>query len=173
MERRVDELYFKWLVSIIDDGDTEDFTDLLRYLYSREFTWTIDFDSNRAAYGLELRNKFIYDNDYGERMSKYMPDGPCSVLEMMIGLAISAESVVGDSVDWFWFFIKNLGLKDCRNDNFSQIAVSRKIDIFLNRQFRPDGKGGLIYIRNSENDLRKIEIWYQVMFYINSIYDDI
>lgn len=173
LEKRVKDLYFTWLVSIIDDGDTDEFDLLLRYLFDREFTWILDFDSNRAAYGLELRNIFIVENDYGDRMKKYMPDGPCSVLEMMIGLALSAEKVVGDHKAWFWFMIKNLGLKDCRDDVYSQTAVKRKIDIFLNRTFRPDGKGGLFYIKNSENDLREIEIWYQLMFYINSIYDEV
>ena len=173
MERRVDELYFEWLVSLIDDGDTKDFHRLLRYLYHKEFTWSMDMDSNRAAYGLTLRDRFIAENDYGERMRIYMPDRECSVLEMMIGLAISAENVIGDSVDWFWFMIKNLGLKDCRNDNFDREYVMDCVDKFLNREFRPDGKGGLFYIKDSRNDLRQVEIWYQFMFYVNSIYDDI
>lgn len=173
MEKRVEDLYFAWLVGLIDDGETEDYSELLRYLYSREFTWSIDFDSNRAAYGLDLRERFISENDFGERMMRYMPQGPCSVLEMMIGLAISCESVVGEADKWFWFMIKNLGLKDCTNDEFDEYDVKHIIDIFLNRKFRPDGKGGLFYIKNSENDLRQIEIWYQFMFYVNSIYDDI
>ena len=178
MEKRVDDLYFAWLVSLIDDGDTDDFSKLLRYLYSREFTWSIDFDSNRAAHGLALRDRFIYENNYsekryGERMKIYMPDKPCSVLEMMIGLSISCENVVGSAIDWFWFMIKNLGLMNCRNYPFDESYVKECIDRFLNREYRPDGKGGLFYIKDSRNDLRQIEIWYQFQFYVNSVYDHI
>lgn len=173
MEKRVEDLYFTWLVDLIDDGEIEDYSELLRYLYSREFTWSIDFDSNRAAHGLDLRDTFISENDYGDMMKRYMPQGPCTVLEMMIGLAISAESVVGDRDKWFWFMIKNLGLADATNEEFDEYDVKRIIDNFLDRKFRPDGKGGLFYIKNSENDLRQIEIWYQFLFYVNSIYDDI
>lgn len=173
MEKRVDDLYFAWLVSLIDDGDTDDFSELLRYLYSREFTWSIDFDSNRAAHGLTLRDRFISENDYGERMRIYMPDKPCSVLEMMIGLSISCENVVGNAIDWFWFMIKNLGLMNCRNGEYDLDYVETCIDRFLNREYRPDGKGGLFYIKDSRNDLRQIEIWYQFQFYVNSVYDHI
>lgn len=172
-ERRVEDLYFQWLVDLIDDGDVDDYMDVLELLFHIDFIWSMDMDSNRAAYGLELRERFVKEEDYGDRIFKYMPDRPCSVLEMLIGLSESCETVAGDSIDWFWFMFKNLGLKDCRNGEFSQASVRRKIDIFLNRSFRPDGKGGLFFIRNSENDLTKIDIWNQFMFYLNSKYDDI
>jgi len=168
MEQRVEELYFLWLVNLIDDGDSEDYSEVLGYLYRKEFIWSISFDSNRAAYGLDLRDRFIFDNDYGDLMKRYMNDGPCSVLEMMVALSLSCETVAGNAVDWFWFMIKNLGLKDYRNGTFDLKNLERKVDIFLDRKFRPDGKGGLFYIRNSKNDLTKIEIWSQFMYYVNS-----
>lgn len=175
MEQRVEDLYFSWLVDLIDDGDTDDYSEMLGYLHSREFTWSISFDSNRAAYGVDLRDRFILENDYGDLIKRYMFNGPCSVLEMMIGLSISCEAVAGNAIDWFWFMIKNLGLQDYRNGTFDPKNLERKIDIFLDRKFRPDGRGGLFYIRNSENDLTKIEIWSQFMFYVNSTgeYDSI
>lgn len=171
--RRVGELYFQWLVDLIDNGNAEDYTKVLELLFYTDFTWSMDMDSNREAYGLALRTRFVKEKDYGEFMLKYMPDGPCSVLEMMIGLSESCETVAGNSIEWFWLMFKNLGLRSCSNRNFSQRSVERKIDIFLRRDFRPDGKGGLFFIRDSENDLTQMDIWSQFLMYLNSKYDEI
>lgn len=171
--RRVENLYFLWLVDLIDDGESKKFSSVLEALFYTDFVWSMDMDSNRAAYGLDLRERFVKERDFGERVMIYMPDRPCSVLEMMIGLAESCETVAGEKIDWFWLMFRNLGLRSCDNESFSQRSFDNRIERFLERDFRPDGKGGLFFIRNSENDLTKMDIWNQFLMYLNSKYDEI
>jgi hypothetical protein len=103
-------------------------------------------------------------------------EGPCSVLEMMVAIAIYCEEHVMDDPDygdrtgqWFWGMISNLGLGAMHDENFDRRDVENKITRFLDRQYDPDGKGGLFRIRNCEHDLRKVEIFYQLCWYLNSI----
>jgi hypothetical protein len=103
-------------------------------------------------------------------------DGPCSVLEMMIALAIRCEETIMDDPDigdrtrqWFWGMIINLGLGGMTDANFDPDFVDDSVLRFLNRDYEPDGRGGLFTIRNCHRDLRDVEIWYQLCWYLDSI----
>ena len=39
----------------------------------------------------------------------------------------------------------------------------------MNREYEPNGKGGLFTIRGCEEDLTEVEIWYQLNWYLNTI----
>ena len=71
------------------------------------------------------------------------------------------------TAQWFWSMIKTLGLYSMTDDNFDFDYVSLVIDRFLNREYAPNGEGGLFKINNCEYDLRKIEIWYQLCWYLD------
>ena len=47
--------------------------------------------------------------------------------------------------------------------------VEDVIERFLDREYGPDGKGGLFTVRHCEYDLRDVEIWYQLCWYLDSI----
>ena len=91
---------------------------LLRELHRIEFTYSIPMDGNRAEDGVDLRYRFGYENGYSSSMiSVYLDNRMCSVLEMMIALAIRCEEHIMDDPDignrtgqWFWNMIVNLGL---------------------------------------------------------------
>ena len=109
----------------------------------------------------------------GEKVIDILDD-PCSVLEMMIALAIRIEETMmddpryGDRTNqWFWLMMSNLGLKYMTDDVFDKVKANDIIYTFLERQYSPDGKGGLFYIRNCEEDLTQIEIGTQVNWYLN------
>ena len=144
---------------------------LLSYLSHREFTVIIPKDLNRAKDGIDLRLR--YQTITGEYPN---PDEPCSVLEMMVALAIRCEESIMDNpaygdrtAQWFWSMIKNLGLYSMTNNRFNIVYVSAVIDRFLDRAYEPDGEGGLFKIPNCKYDLRDVEIWYQLCWYLDSI----
>ena len=65
--------------------------------------------------------------------------------------------------------IRNLGLGSMTDVNFDDDYVKDRIEIFLYREYEPDGKGGLFTIKNCDIDLRTVEIWTQLCWYIDSI----
>lgn len=165
----LDEKYFEWLCERINAKKS--YTKLLEYLHGVPFRWSIPNDENRAADGLELRWQFQY-----ETKCPVVLGGPeCTVLEMMVALAIQCEVSIGmddpefgNRTDkWFWDMIKSLGLKTMTNSNFSESIVADKIDAFLERDYAPNGEGGLFTIEDCRKDLRDVEIWYQACWYFD------
>jgi hypothetical protein len=95
---------------------------------------------------------------------------------MIMALAIRCEENFMDdpsrgnrTQQWFWGMIRNLGLGSMTDDRFDERAVRKTIEIFLNREYEPDGRGGLFTIRHRREDLRNVEIWYQLCWYLDSI----
>ena len=71
---------------------------------------------------------------------------------------------------WFWGMIENLRLDKMTDQRFDLKKVSQIIDRFLHREYEPDGTGGLVTIEDCEYDLRTVEIWYQVMWFLTKFY---
>lgn len=148
---------------------------LLRYLFDREFIYILPMDGNRYEDGINLRYRFGDEQGIEQYIIANCIDiRPCSVLEMMIALAIRCEEHIMDDPDygnrtgqWFWNMINNLGLGHMNDKRFDYNAAKNIIDIFLNRQYTRDGEGGLFVIHNSQRDLRNVDIWYQMMWYLN------
>lgn len=164
--------YFEWLYDMVCDGRFAkdiSYRKLLSYLHSTEFKYTIQKDWNRVKDGLNLRSKFSREADM------YLYD-PCSVLEMMVALSIRCEETIMDDPkfgdrtgQWFWSMIRSLGLKSMTDDNYDKAYVIGTIKKFLHRDYSPDGEGGLFTIRNCKYDLRRVEIWCQLCWYLDSI----
>ena len=55
------------------------------------------------------------------------------------------------------------------DDRFDRLYVVDVVNRFLNREYEPNGKGGLFKVRNCDYDLRDIEIWIQLLWYLDSI----
>lgn len=167
-DKRDDE-YFEWMYRII----TEDrfsrrisYRKLMMHLHDVEFIYYILKDENRAEEGVELRRRFSGHSKYG----------PCSVLEMILALAIRIEENIMDNTDygnrtgqWFWGMINNLGLGAMDDNHYDREYVDSVLERFLNRQYEPNGKGGLFTIRDCDRDLREVEIWHQMCWYLDSI----
>jgi hypothetical protein len=116
--------------------------------------------------------------DYEDQMEGVMRElnGPCTVLEMMIALAIRCEETIMDDFDvgnrtgqWFWGMVTNLGLGSMTDIRYDERYIDDVLTRFLNREYEPDGKGGLFTIRRCDRDLRKVEIWYQLCWYLDSM----
>ena len=170
--------YFMWLYDLVCSGryfKTISYDKLFSLLHNTEFVYTIPKDANRAENGIELRYHFACEHPEIKDADLYL-DGPCSVLEMMVALSVHCEEDFMDDPrvgnrtgQWFWCMITNLGLGTLYDSKFDEDYAIRVINRFLNRDYEPNGKGGLFYIRNCDIDLRDVEIYHQMCLYINSI----
>lgn len=179
-DRIVNE-YFEWLIDYVGESRYArgvSYTSLLARLHYIPFTYSIAKDQNRAEDGIDLRYRFALMEGYEDAIEEVLDilDAPCSVLEMMVALAIRCEetimddSCIGDrTAQWFWGMINNLGLGSMYNDNFDESYVVDVVACFLDREYEPDGRGGLFTIRDCDDDLRNVEIWYQLCWYLDSI----
>lgn len=169
--------YFEWLWNFTKCRGHSQNRKIITLLHNIEFRYSIPMDANREEDGIDLRYRFItevgipknYQEVYG-----YL-DGPCSVLEMMIALAIRCEESIMDDPDigdrtseWFWLMMKNLGLDYMSDRKFDRNVAEEKISIFLDRRYKRNGEGGL-FVVNGRRDLRKVEIWYQMCWYLDTI----
>lgn len=176
-EDRINNEYFDWMVDLVCGGDIS-YNKLLAYLHKMEFTFIIPLDQNRARDGIDLRWRFVYVNGYADDRDDILDclDGPCSILEMMVALAIRCEEGIMDDPDigdrtgqWFWGMVTNLGLGSMSDENFDRKYVDEVIERFLNREYDPDGRGGLFRVRNCKYDLREVEIFHQLCWYLDNI----
>lgn len=169
--------YFEWLWNFTKCRGHSQNRKIITLLHNIEFRYSIPMDANREEDGIDLRYRFVtevgipknYQEVYG-----YL-DGPCSVLEMMIALAIRCEESIMDDPDigdrtseWFWLMMKNLGLDYMSDRKFDRDIAEEKISIFLDRKYKRNGEGGL-FVVNGRRDLRKVEIWYQMCWYLDTI----
>lgn len=173
--------YYEWLSKLVCENrysKRTSYSKLLMRLHSIEFRYLLPRDQNRAEDGISLRWRFICELDDSEHYDHYNNmladlDGPCSVLEMMISLATHCEDIMDDTSvgdrtgQWFWGMIRNLGLGSMYDSRYDREYVDETIERFLNREYRPDGKGGLFTIRNCDRDLRDVEIWHQLCWYLD------
>ena len=170
--------YFDWMYGLVCDrfGDLS-FHKLFDYLYTKTFVYTVGMDGNRAEDGIDLRYRFAYDCYLDDAMiSEYLDDRDCSVLEMMVALTIRCEENIMDDPDigdrtglWFWNMLESLGLDEMNDEEFDDIYVDRVIERFLNHRYERNGKGGLFTVPNCRHDLRTVEIWTQMCWYLDSI----
>lgn len=172
--------YFNWMYQLIYDEQCLkrlSYRKLLYLLHDTEFTYTIAMDGNRYEDGIDLRYRFAYENGYeGTMIAEYLDDRPCSVLEMLIALAIRleehimADPEIGNRTgQWFWNMITNLGLGSMDDAKFDKNRVVDIIQRFLNRDYERNGKGGLFTVEHCRYDLRNIEIWYQACWYLDNV----
>ena len=174
-EQIIERKYFNWIYKLVCDDDYLSYKKLLLSLYNIEFTYEYILDGNRAKDGISFRYRFGYENGYtNEEISTYLDNKPCSVLEMMIALSFRIEEEIminskygNRTGQWFWNMIVNLGLGKMDDNNFNEQYVYNVIQDFLHHQYSRDGHGSLIVIPNSQDDLRKVEIWTAFMRYLN------
>ena len=177
MANRLEDLYFEWMQEIVCDDEHTQYTKLLHFLMSVPFHYILDMDGNRYEDGVDLRYRFAEDQGYNESMvAKNIDRQECTVLEMMVALAIRLEEHImsdpeeGDRTSrWFWSMVDSLGLSAYDDDNFNHVIAHGIVNRFLNRDYAPDGQGGLFTVPDAAEDLRNVEIWYQANWYLSAI----
>lgn len=173
MSEPIDEAYFNWLYAKVAWHDVHTpsttYQSLLFVLHSTEFVWTVVGDDNRAEEGKELRTQFLREA-YEPRIHDAWIFLDCSVLEMMIAFAarLSFQTEGLDTRGWFWKFMENLGLSELTDGQWARegYRVPLALDKFVWRLYPPTGQGGLFPLMNTDNDQRKVELWYQFCEYV-------
>lgn len=171
-KNELNNLYFNWMYYLVFNDRR--YWKLMCHLHSINFRYLISMDSNRAEDGTDLRYRFGHENYHDEAMiAAFLDDRPCSVLEMMIALAIRFEEHIMDDPEignrvseWFKTMLYNLGLKHMDDEHYDRRKVEDIIERFLNREYKKNGKGGL-FTANSDRDMRSVEIWYQMNLYLD------
>ena len=158
--------YFNWLCETVGCKTKPGWNKVLELLHNEDFVSLVPNDDNRVADGIELRD-YYFDHDGLSVMV-----GPCSLLEMIVGLAIRIADILFDPM-WeeapnihhaFWEMINNLGLYPGSSEN------KKIVDNLVNRNYEEDGRGGLFPLNLPVEDQRKLEIWYQMMSYLGERY---
>lgn len=177
LKDRIENEYFEWLCEIIDSkrfSKSVSYRKLLMHLHNIEFTWSVPYDDNRADDGIQLRRRYALRHD-NDSLARYLV-GPCSVLEMMVALAIRCEeSIMDDALmgdrtgQWFWGMIHNLELSPMNDSKFDREYIDDVVARLLNREYAADGRGGLFTVKHCPHDMRTVEIWCQLSWYLGSI----
>lgn len=167
--------YFDWLYFKIMSGQHNSngsFRKLIALLHTIPFRYSVAYDENRAADGVNLRWYYVNDGGYDDILEW---KSKCSVLEMLIALSINMENTIGEPGDdysvahWFWMMLDNLDLGDMSDNVYDKTYVYGRVSMFMDRTYEPDGYGNIFYMPGIRDDLRDVEIWYQMCWYIDSI----
>lgn len=170
------ERYFNWLLDQVKIESN--FSSLMKQLHGRTFIAIMPMDENRIKDGTDLRYRFGYEEELDDDIINHylFRDKGCSILEMMIGLALRCEETImvdpelGDRTGfWFWNMISSLGLDEMTNDIYNPEIVDDILTRFIDRKYKPNGEGSLYTIYNFDKDLRDIDIWYQMQYYLDNL----
>lgn len=168
--------YYQWLKDVVYSDESDSHEVLLGYMNAIPYTYTVDGDSNREGDGLYLRNIFYDEHEECEGLLEHYP---CSLFEMLVGFANRmAEDVVADfnrsASDWFWEFMNNLGADyfsdDILETEEGQKDLCRLIDGFVDRTYKDSKSGNIFVFEREPAGLKRIELWYQMQFYIEERY---
>lgn len=175
-----DKKYYEWVLSLIDgeDAHSRQYRKLLNYLNRLPFIPIYEMDKNRESDGLNLRRRFIYEfrlpDDFLSDLDAKRPKA--SILEIMVALSLRCEEQImaddyyGNRLPrWFWSMIDSLGLYGQIDSEFDKTYVSCIIDRFINHEYERNGNGGLFTIHSNRHDMRKAEIWAQLMWWLNEL----
>lgn len=155
--------YFWWLSNLVHTSPSP-WSALFEYLDRIEFVWDVLGDENRAIEGLSLRERF-----FAETSQTYDGNHACTVLEMLIAFSERCGFQTDTANEtWFWIFLSNLGIyepvvKSYESDRF----VGDRIRVFLLRKYGPLCDGGIFPIWEGP-DMRRLELWFQFMNYLES-----
>lgn len=172
--------YFEWLSEICTPNfyDRGRHRNLLSYLFSVDFIVRNPEDQNRYDDGLSLRYRYSVEEEVDISSIRYeFRNKNCSVLEMLVALAIRCEEDImadedyGDRTGyWFWSWINNLEI-DLTNDEFDEGLCDRKLADWLLGYYERDGYGSIFYIPDCEYDLRDLDIWLQLNYWCEYNYN--
>ncbi len=178
---KVQNEYFEWLYNYCCEhkiSNNISYRKLFMALHDIDFDFYIRSDLNRAVDGRDLRYRFVNTNPHiikliGREEILEILDEPCSVLEMILALAIRCEETImddpryGDRTNqWFWGMLKSLGVSYMSDEQFNRDKLNKIVYDFMEKRYSPDGKGGLFYVPGCKQDMTNLDIWSQMFLYL-------
>lgn len=172
--------YLEWMCRLVSDQTfkSDNYTRLMNHLNRFPFIFRMSMDGNRAADGVDLRGRF--EDNTGliadPVLVAFFGSCSCSVMEMITALALRCEeTIMSDDLEgdrtglWFWNMIQSLGLYSMDDRSFDECYVNDILSKWMNREFQPNGEGGLFTVINCNCDLRTVEIWEQMNWYLETL----
>ena len=169
--------YLRWLEPQLRDehgNPDKSYWDLLNVMFEKEFGVIIPMDENRMVDGLDLRVEFARENQVPKRiMNRFL--WPCSFLEVHIALSRHMAFLAGGAAPgWAWHLLTNLEL-DRLSDPLTRSKYKKAqeiMDTAIWRTYSPDGTGGFFPLAWPEDDMTKIELWYQMNEYVGELHPE-
>lgn len=168
------EDYLHWLEpQLRDDNDDKSYWGLINLMLDTEFTWSVNMDDNRLVDGLDVRVEFARET---HRRLKAMDSlGPCSFLEVLIGLSRRlAFAAGGQAPGWAWQLLSNLELHRLSDPLTppKQRKAQEIMRMAMERTYSPDGTGGFFPLAWPDEDQTQVELWYQMNAYIEELHPE-
>lgn len=180
--------YFSWLYGLVSK-QSRSYVKLCKLLHQIRFYWSVENDENRCQDGLNLRDRFAEENhlDLAHLEVRYwMEKAPCSVFEVMVALAQRMDGLTYDlkthenkTSKWFYEMLQNLRLSrftdnSSRFEDLGPVQEAEVCDtlcVTLDRAYDKSGTGSLFPLKRAHpRDMRKTEIWYQLMAWLDENY---
>jgi len=163
--------YFQWLCDKVVTPERGNYMLLLSKLHSTTFVWTNPEDDSRAAKGRNLRWEYAWSNEQG--VDDYILNQPCTVLEMLVQLAMDVEHFVlgapgiDQTSEWFWQMMHNIGLDAMDDLHYNDLYITSRIDDVMYRRYDACGNGGLFPRATYFRDARITGLWQQASDYFS------
>lgn len=181
-ELSLNDKYFRWLLAILGfkNPATCGYISMLSYMYSRDFKLTdpiVGHDDNRLNDGFDLRA--LYSNNFTDPEFPPIFEEPVSVLEVLVAFAVRIDDDVMyngslHASKWFFIMVDNLGMTGFKDEYLGIDWViddeEQIIDIWMSRQYGPDGKGSIFPVKYTTFDQRNLEMWYQMQEWFKENY---
>jgi hypothetical protein len=170
--------YTFWLLSSLtsEEGDNTYYF-LAIVLNSIEFYYTMPEDENRALDGINLRKS--YSNNTEDDIFEIMSCG-CTALELLVALSMHMNNITyypGDNESaWFWIMLENLDIRISDKDWPKQDSldiIKSNLSRWFDRKFTKKGKGSPFPMKKCQEDLRHVNMWDHMQWYIGEILEGV
>lgn len=169
------EEYFNWLIYSLNlnpEYMNSHFA-LFKELHNIAYEYRNIMDENRYRDGIELRYHFGGETGLSYGDIEYELDiCECTVLEMIVALILKLDNMITYEpkdpfkATLFYNMMRSLGLESQVNWSFDADYVRSTVESWMHGMYEYNGKGGLITLKYPKSDLRSVDYWTQVMWYI-------
>ena len=168
--------YFEHLLYMMsaDTPEHRKYSRLLSDLYDISFIYSHPMDENRVIDALDMRKEYLFDRGISIR-DDFM-DRDVSVLEILAALSRRLEiEVTGEPGEdylgrWFWVCLENLDVLEV-DSRYDRGLVRYKIDVWMTRNYKANGDGGVFPLKRTKTDQRENDLWYQAQLYLSENWD--
>lgn len=139
-------------------------------MFNTPFEVKVKNDANRVIQALNMRKELGY---HPRKFEKDL----ANCFEIFIILAQNMDDILHDlkhgnrTEEWFWLMMKNMGLIFHDNDDFVESDVDTILDMFVHRKYYKNGDGGPFPLKRPLDNMRRVELWYQVNWYVNENFE--